>query len=80
MHDAAWLALSQYCSLFSGVANGLNHKYYPRHLTGSTKSVIVSPIGKGNPRLSSTINLITVLNIELYHVLDVLSKAHEEKS
>jgi hypothetical protein len=29
MQDAAWHALSQYCSLFSGVADGLDLKYYP---------------------------------------------------
>jgi hypothetical protein len=29
MQDAAGRALSQYCSLFSGVADGLNLKYYP---------------------------------------------------
>jgi hypothetical protein len=28
MQDAARRALSQYCSLFSGVADGLNLKYY----------------------------------------------------
>jgi hypothetical protein len=28
MQDAAWHALSQYCSLFSGVADGLNLRYY----------------------------------------------------
>jgi hypothetical protein len=35
MQDAARLALSQYCSLFSGVADGLDLKYYPRRSTGS---------------------------------------------
>jgi hypothetical protein len=30
MQDAARRALSQYCSLFSGVADGLDLKYYPR--------------------------------------------------
>jgi hypothetical protein len=29
MQDAAWRALSQYCSLFSGVADSLDLKYYP---------------------------------------------------
>jgi hypothetical protein len=30
MQDAARRALPQYCSLFSGVADGLDLKYYPR--------------------------------------------------
>jgi hypothetical protein len=30
MQDAARRALSQYCPLFSGVADGLDLKYYPR--------------------------------------------------
>jgi hypothetical protein len=30
MQDVARCALSQYCSLFSGVADGLDQKYYPR--------------------------------------------------
>jgi hypothetical protein len=53
MQDAARHALLQYCSLFSGVADGLNLKYYPRRSTGSTRSVIVSPAGEGNPRLTA---------------------------
>jgi hypothetical protein len=44
----------------------------------STWSVIVSPVGEGNPRLSSTINLVDVLNIELDHALDDLSRARAE--
>jgi hypothetical protein len=76
MQDDARHALSQYCSLFSGVADGLDLKYYPRHSTSSTKSVIVSPVGEGNPRLSSMDNLVVVLNIELDHALDKLGKAH----
>jgi hypothetical protein len=40
--------------------------------------VIVSPVGEGNPRLSSTVNLVTVLNTELDHSLDELSKARTE--
>jgi hypothetical protein len=47
MQDASWRALLQYCSLFSGVANDLNLKYYPRRSTGSTGGVIVSPFGEG---------------------------------
>jgi hypothetical protein len=62
MQDATRRALSQYCSLFSGVADGLDLKYYPRHSTGSAGGVIVSPVGEGNPRLSSMVNLVTVLN------------------
>jgi hypothetical protein len=59
MQDAAQRALSQYCSLFSGVADGLDLKYYPRRSTGSAGGVIVSPVGEGNPRLSSMVNLVT---------------------
>jgi hypothetical protein len=72
MQDVARQALSQYCSLFSGVADGLDLKYYPRHSTGSAGGVIVSPVGEGNPRLSSMVNLAVVLNTELDHALDEL--------
>jgi hypothetical protein len=78
MQDAARQALSQYCSLFSGVADGLDLKYYPRRSTGSTGGVIVSPVGEGNPRLSSMVNLATVLNTELDHALDKLGKVRAE--
>jgi hypothetical protein len=61
--------------LFSGVADGLDLKYYPQHLTGSTRGVIVSPVSEGNPRLSSRVNLVVVLNTELDHALDKLGKA-----
>jgi hypothetical protein len=40
--------------------------------------VIVSPIGEDNPRLSSTVNLAVVLNTELDHALDELSRARAE--
>jgi hypothetical protein len=40
--------------------------------------MIVSPIGEDNPRLSSTVNLAAVLNTELDHALDELSRAHAE--
>jgi hypothetical protein len=40
--------------------------------------VIVSPVGEDNPRLSSTINLAAVLNTELDHALDELSRARAE--
>jgi hypothetical protein len=66
---------SQYCSLFSGVADGLDLKYYPRRSTGSAGGVVVSPIGEGNPRLNIMVNLATVLNTELDHALDELGKA-----
>jgi hypothetical protein len=69
MQDAARRALSRYCSLFSGVADDLDLKYYPHHSTGSTGGVIVSPIGEGNHRLSSMVNLVTMLNTELDHAL-----------
>jgi hypothetical protein len=74
MQDAARRVLSQYCSLFSGVADGLDLKYYPRCSTGSARGVIVSPVGEGNPRLNNMVNLATVFNTELDHALDELSK------
>jgi hypothetical protein len=78
MQDATRRALLQYCSLFSGVANGLDLKYYPRCLTGSAGGVIVSPVGEGKPRLSSMVNLVIMLNTELDHALDELGKARAE--
>jgi hypothetical protein len=78
MQDAVRRALSQYCLLFSGVANGLDLKYYPRRSTGSAGCVIVLPVGEGNPRLSSMVNLVVVLNTELDHTLDELGKVRAE--
>jgi hypothetical protein len=78
MQDAARRALSQYCSMFSGVADGLDLKYYPRRSTDSARGVIVLPIGEGNPRLNSMVNLAAVLNTELYHALDELGKVPAE--
>jgi hypothetical protein len=78
MQDAAWHALSQYCSLFSGVDDSLDLKYYPHRSTCSTRDVIVSPVGEGNPRLSSMVNMVAMLNIELDHALDELDKARVE--
>jgi hypothetical protein len=78
MQDATRRALSHYCSVLGGVADGPNLKYYPRRPSGSTRGVIVSPVGEDNPRLSSTVNLATVLNIELDHALDELSRARAE--
>jgi hypothetical protein len=40
--------------------------------------MIVSSVGEDNPRLSSTVNLATVLNTELDHALDELSRARAE--
>jgi hypothetical protein len=40
--------------------------------------VIVSPVGEGNPMLSSTVNLVAMLNTELDHAPDKLSRAHAE--
>jgi hypothetical protein len=78
MQDAARQALSQYCSLFSGVADGLDLKYYPRHSTSSAGGVIASPVGEGNPRLNNMVNLAVVLNIELDHALDELGMVRVE--
>jgi hypothetical protein len=62
MKDVARRALSHYCLVLSGVADGLDLRYYPRHPSGSTGGVVVSPIGEDNPRLSSTVNLAAMLN------------------
>jgi hypothetical protein len=78
MQDVARHALSHYCSVLGGVADGLNLKYYPCRPSSSTGSVIVSPVGEDNPRLSSIVNLAVVLNTELDHALDELSRAHAE--
>jgi hypothetical protein len=78
MQDAARQALSQYCSLFSGVADGLDLKYYPRRSTGSAGGVIVSPVSEGNPRLNNMVNLVAMLNTELDHALDELGKVRAE--
>jgi hypothetical protein len=78
MEDAARRALSHYCSVLDGVANGLNLKYYPYRPSGSTGGVIVSPVGEDNPRLSSTVDLAAVLNTELDHAQDELSRARAE--
>jgi hypothetical protein len=43
-----------------------------------TQRVVVSPVGEDNPRLSSTVNLVVVLNTELDHSLDELSRARTE--
>ena len=78
MQDTARRALSHYCSVLGGVADGLNLKYYPRRPSGSTGGVIVSPVGEDNPRLSSTVDLAAVLNTELDHAQDELSRARAE--
>jgi hypothetical protein len=53
-------------------------KYYPRRSIGSVGGVIVLPVGEGNPRLNSMVNLAAVLNTELDHVLDELGKVQAE--
>jgi hypothetical protein len=78
MQDTARRALSHYCSVLGGVADGLDLKFYPRRPSGGTGGVIVSPVGEDNPRLSSTVNLAAVLNTELDHALDELSRARAE--
>jgi hypothetical protein len=64
--------------LFSRVADGLDLKYYPRRSTDSARGVIVSPVGEGNPRLNSMVNLVVMLNTELDHTLDELGKVRAE--
>jgi hypothetical protein len=78
MQDVARRALLQYCSLFSGVGDSLDLKYYPRRLTGSAGGVIVSLVGEGNPRLNNMVNLVAVLNTKLDHTLDELGKVRAE--
>jgi hypothetical protein len=78
MQDATRRALSQYFSLFYGVADGLDLKYYPCRLTGSAGGVIVLLVGEGNPRLNSMVNLVIMLNTELDHALDELGKVRAE--
>jgi hypothetical protein len=64
--------------MFGGVTDGLDLRYYPRRRHGSTGGVIVSPVGEDNPRLSSTVNLVVVLNTELDHTLDELRRVRAE--
>jgi hypothetical protein len=64
--------------MFSGIADGLDLKYYPRRSIDSAGGVIVSPVGQGNPRLSSMVNLVAVLITELDHALNELGKARAE--
>jgi hypothetical protein len=78
MQDAVRRALSQYCLLFSEVADGLDLKYYPCRSTGSAGGVIASPVSEGNPRLNNMVNLVVVLNTELDHALDELGKVRAE--
>jgi hypothetical protein len=78
MQDVARRALSQNCSFFSGVVDGLDLKYYPHRSTGSAGGMIVSPVGEGNPRLNSMVNLVAVLNTEMDHALDELGKVRAE--
>jgi hypothetical protein len=78
MQDATRRVLSHYCSVLGGVADGLDLRYYSHRPSGITGGVVVSPIGEDNPRLSSTINLAVMLNRELDHALDELSRARAE--
>jgi hypothetical protein len=75
LHDVHFRSTVR-CSV--GVADGLYLKYYPHRSTSSTGGVIVSLVGKGNPRLSSMVNQVAVLNTELDHALDELGKARAE--
>lgn len=61
--------------MFVGVVNGLNLRYYPRRPMGSAESMVISPVGEDHPRLSTTVNLVVVLNTELDHSVDVMSRA-----
>ncbi|OSY79612.1 hypothetical protein BLW95_11585 [Lacticaseibacillus paracasei] len=74
MQDAVRRAFSYYCSVFGGVADGFDLKYYFRRLFGSTGGMIVLSVGEVNFRLSSTVNLVVVLNTELDYVLDEMSR------
>jgi hypothetical protein len=65
IQDDPGRALSHYYSVFGGVTDGLDLRYYPRRPPDSTGGVIVSPVGEDNPRLSSTVNLADMLNTEL---------------
>jgi hypothetical protein len=78
MQEVARRAVSQYCLLFSGVADGLDLKSYPQSLTGGAGGVIVSPVGEGDTRLNNMVNLVAVLNTELDHSLDELGKVWAE--
>jgi hypothetical protein len=78
MQDTARRALSHYCSVLGGVADGLDPRYYPRYPSHSTRGIVVSPIDEDNPWLSSTINLAVVLNIELDDALDGLCRSCAE--
>ena len=40
--------------------------------------MVASPVDEDNPRLSSTVNLAAMLNTELDHALDELSRARAE--
>jgi hypothetical protein len=53
MQDVARRALSHYCSVLGGVADGLDLRHYPRRPSDSTGGVVVSPVGEDNARLSS---------------------------
>jgi hypothetical protein len=64
--------------MLGGAADGLDLRYYPHRSSSSTGGVVVSPISEDNPRLSSTVNLATMLNTELDHALDELSRARAE--
>jgi hypothetical protein len=64
--------------MLGGAVDGLDLRYYPCRSSSSTRGVVVSPISEDNPRLSSTVNLATMLNTELDHALDELSRARAE--
>jgi hypothetical protein len=51
--DATQRALSFYRYEFGNVGDGIHIKYYPRRLSGSMTSFIVSPMGEDNLRLDA---------------------------
>jgi hypothetical protein len=78
IQDVARRVLSHYCSVFGWVTDGLDLRYYPHRPPGCIGGVIISPVSEDNPRLSSTVNLAAMLNTELDHALDELSRGHAE--
>jgi hypothetical protein len=77
MQDAARWALSQYCSLFSGVADGLDLKYYPLHSTGSAEVWLPHQLVRAIPGWT-TWSTWPPCSTQLDHALDELGKVRAE--